>query len=349
MMLTTSAKPARVFLHEVPTSVPAGFRILCASDLSSRSEHAIQRAINLSETVNAQCLLLHVVSEDVPMRLTGRRAERAQATLEWHLRRLAHRRAEASLSVRVGDPYSTIVRVAKEWGADLIVLGSHRRRSADTLILPTAERISRRARRPVLVVNADARQDYSGVTFVARDRIGLYVQLADQFELFDAAHVSVVPHVGTLDRMALACSRAIQSPINSRGSGLSSQLYRRVQRRAQRRAQRRTQAWIEEAGLHLLGFEIVARPISARLLMSRVTRGKGPQLLVAGLNRTLSFSRGLARLAAGRAVRTGACDVLLASDKAARDVLRLPRFGEQEILEDKPGHRNATLPAQSST
>ena len=334
MMLTTSAQPARVFLHEAPSSLPTGFRILCATDLSSRSEHAIERAIRLSETVDAECMLLHVVAEDVPMRLTGRRAERAQATLEWHLRRLAHRRVEASVSVRVGDPYSTIVRVARDWGADLIVLGSHRRRSADTLILSTAERISQRARRPVLVVNADARHDYSGVTFVAREHIGLYVQLADQFELFDAAQVSVVPHVSTLDRVALACSRAI----DSHGSRLSSQLYRRVQQR--------TQAWIEEAGLHLLGFEIVARPITARLLLSRVTKGKGPQLLVAGLNRTFTFSRSLARLAAGRAVRTGACDVLLASDKAARAVLRLPRFGEQETWEDKPGNRKATLLAQ---
>jgi nucleotide-binding universal stress UspA family protein len=329
MMLTTSAKPSQVFLHEAPSYVPTGFRILCATDLSPRSEHAVERAMRLSEALGAKCMLLHIVAEDVPMRLTGRRAERAQAALEWHLRRLAHRRVEASVSVRVGDPYSTIVRAAKEWGADLIVLGSHRRRSADTLILSTAERISQRARRPVLVVNADARQDYSGVTFVARKHIGLYVQLADQLELFEAAHVSVVPHVSTLDRVALACSRVI----NVRVPAFASQLYRRVQRRAQRR----TQAWIEEAGLHLLGFEIIARPITARLLLSRVTKGKGPQLLVAGLNRTFTFSRSLARLAAGRAVRTGACDVLVASDKAARAILRLPGFGERKTCEDADG------------
>ncbi len=326
MMLTTNAKPSQIFLHEAPAHVPTGFRILCATDLSPRSEHAIERAIRLSEAVGAKCMLLHIVTEDVPMRLTGRRAERAQATLEWHLRRLAHRRVEeASVSVRVGEPYSAIVRAAKEWGADLIVLGAHRRRSADTLILSTAERISQRAGRPVLVVNADARQDYGGVTFVARKHIGLYVQLADQFELFEAAHVSVVPHVSTLDRVALACSRVI----NARAPALASQLYRRVQRR--------TQAWIEEAGLHLLGFEIVARPITARLLLSRVSKGKGPQLLVAGLNRTFRFSPSLARLAAGRAVRTGACDILVASDKAARAALRLPGFCEHETSEDAVG------------
>lgn len=324
-MLTTNAKRSQVFLHEAPSYAPAGFRILCATDLSPRSEHAIERAMRLSEAVGAKCMLLHIVAEDVPMRLTGRRAERAQATLDWHLRRLAHRRVESSASVRVGDPYSTIVRVAKEWGADLIVLGSHRRRSADTVMLSTAERISQRSRRPVLVVNADARQNYSGVTFVARKHIGLYVRLADQFDLFDAAHVSVVPHVSALDRVALACSRLI----NERVPALASQLYRRAQWRAQ--------AWIEEAGLHLLGFEIVARPITARLLLSRVTKAKEPQLLVAGLNRTFTFSRSLARLAATRAVRTGACDVLVACDKAARAVLRLPGFGERDTCEDAAG------------
>jgi nucleotide-binding universal stress UspA family protein len=322
MMLTTHATPSRAVIHETPSYVPAGLRILCATDLSARSEQAIERALRLSETVGAQCLLLHVVAEDVPMRLRGHRAERAHASLEWHLRRLSYRRAQSSVSVRVGDPYSTISRVASEWGADLIVLGAHRKRSADALVLSTAERISRQAGRPVLVVNADARHDYSGVTFVARRHIGLYVQLADQFELFDAAHVSVVPHVSVTDRFAAACLRAL----HSQGSAFSSPLYQRIQRR--------TQAWIEEAGLHLLGFEIVARPVSARLLVSRVSQSKGPQLLVAGLNRTLTFSRGLARLAANSAVRMGACDVLLASDKAARRVLRLPAFSAQETCED---------------
>lgn len=321
-MLTTHANPARLVIHETPSYGPAGLRILCATDLSARSEYAIERALRLSEALGAQCMLLHVVTQDVPMRLTGRRAERAHASLEWHLRRRSLRRIESSVSVRVGDPCSIISRVAKDWSADLIVLGSHRRRSADTLVLSTAERISRRAGRSVLVVNAEARQDYSGVTFVARKQVGLYVQLADQFALLDAARASVVPHVGLMDRLVLACSRAI----HSYASMLSSRLHRRVQRR--------TQAWIEEAGLHLLGFEIVARPITARLLVSRVNRSKGPQLLVTGLNRPLTFSRSLARLAAVNAVRTGGCDVLVASDKAARRVLRLPAFRAQEACED---------------
>jgi nucleotide-binding universal stress UspA family protein len=319
MMLSTNAKPAGIVIHEAPSYSSSGLRILCATDLSARSDRAVERAIRLSEAVGAQCMLLHVVTNEVPIRLAGRRAERAHEALVWHARQLSQLRAKPIVSVRVGARDSTISRVAKDWGANLIVLGAHRRRSMESLRRSTAERVLSRAGCPVLTVNADASRDYNGVTFIARKNIGAYVRLTDQFELFDTAHVAVIPHASMLERILLACSRISRSSITKFGSpAAASKLLQRLHRRTQR--------WVEEAGLHLMGFEIVAPPLTARSLLSEVTQGKNPQLLVAEVDRMSSLTGSLARTAAVIAVRTGNCDVLMASARASRSALRMPRF-----------------------
>jgi universal stress protein A len=55
----------------------------------------------------------------------------------------------------VGSPATEIVKAAKEWPADVIVIGSHGRRGLGrTLLGSVAERVMRHAPCPVLVVRA---------------------------------------------------------------------------------------------------------------------------------------------------------------------------------------------------
>jgi nucleotide-binding universal stress UspA family protein len=54
-----------------------------------------------------------------------------------------------------GDPATEIVTAAREWPADLIVLGSHGRKGVSRLLIGSvAEAVTRRAPCPVLVVRA---------------------------------------------------------------------------------------------------------------------------------------------------------------------------------------------------
>jgi nucleotide-binding universal stress UspA family protein len=326
MMLSTNAKPAGVVIHEAPSYSSSGLRILCATDLSARSDRAIERAIRLSEAVGAQCMLLHVVTEQVPIRFAGRQAERAYGALLWHIGQFPKLRTKPIVSVRVGARDATISSAAKDWGANLIVLGAHRGRLLESLRRSTAERILSRADCPVLAVHHDASRDYGGVTFVARKNIGAYVRLTDQFELFDAAHVAVIPHSSMIERASFACSRIAHSITTKFGRPCAvSKLSKRLNRRTQR--------WAEESGLHLMGFEIVALPLTARSILSTVHQRKNPQLLVAEIDRFSTFSGSLARTAAVSALRSGVCDVLIASAQASRSALRMPRFSPQEAYE----------------
>ncbi|NLG77387.1 MAG: universal stress protein [Xanthomonadaceae bacterium] len=319
MMLSASRKPTHLAIHAPPAHAAFRPRILCASDLSSKSEHAIARALQLCEALAGRALLLHVISNNVPLRLAGRRADRAQDALQWHARQFAHLNVKPELSVRIGPTHATIARAAQSWGADLVVLGLHRERPANELTWSTAERIAHRVRRPVLVINTEAKRDYSAVTFVAGRDTSLGVQLADQYDLFSAAHLSIVPFLPLKERGTLALARWIESRDAARAKELRTSVDRSVQQA------------IEDAGLHRMGVELIGGHTTPRALMARIRKGKRPQLLVAGLSRNPLRLRSLARLSALSALRTRVCDVLVFPEASARGTLHAPAFTAQSV------------------
>lgn len=323
-MLSTDQRASKFVLHEAPQYAPPKMRILCATDLSSRSEAAVTRALRLAHALKADCMLLHVVSDDVALRLAGRRAERAHNALHWQARHLASLRVEPKVSVRVGDPYRTIARAASEWGAHLIVMGRQRKRSLQSARRTSAEWVSHRVGRPVLIVNSTAEREYSSVTFAGARTIGPYVQLVDQLGMLDTAHVSVVPQLKVMDRVILSVSRALAITKSSFVEAI------------RRRIHGSTQRWIEEAGLHLLGFEIVSRPNTPRALLARLTKKTTPQLLVVPARRFGIFGRDLASSSAAIALRTAACDVLIACEKSARSALLSPDLQSPLQPKDEP-------------
>jgi nucleotide-binding universal stress UspA family protein len=70
-------------------------------------------------------------------------------------------RQHVVLHVRVGDPASALIQVAVDVEADLLVVGTHRRRGVDKLLAGSvAEALIRRAPLPVLVAYP---RDFSGV------------------------------------------------------------------------------------------------------------------------------------------------------------------------------------------
>jgi nucleotide-binding universal stress UspA family protein len=313
MMLSAKRKPEQVIVHSPPRGALRP-KILCATDLSSRSEQAVARTLKLCEALAGHALLLHVVADDVPLRLAGRRADRARSALLWHTRQFSRMRIDLDVSVRVGPALPSIAAAAESWGADLVVLGLHRERWSSALGGSTAERLAHRIRRPVLVVNADARQDYNGVTFIADKHTSVGVQLADRFDLITTANASFVPRLSLMQRFALALAQRLES----RAEWLAQ--------RAEDFARDGSQQAIEDAGLHLMGFEFVNGRTTPRALISRIVRGQKPQLLVAGVSRSPLRIRDVGRQSVLSALRARVCDVLLFSETRGPEVLRSLEF-----------------------
>jgi universal stress protein A len=135
--------------------------ILFATDFSPESRGAAAKAVALSQLTGARLTLLHVVeysaleyAGEIPIPenidLDQRRIDAARARIADLARQLGV--AEVPCRVELGAPKHEIVRVAKEDGVDLIVVGSHGRHGLQLLLGSTANGVLHMAGCDVLAV-----------------------------------------------------------------------------------------------------------------------------------------------------------------------------------------------------
>ncbi|HEX5708679.1 MAG TPA: universal stress protein [Pyrinomonadaceae bacterium] len=140
--------------------------ILLPTDFSECAAHAVPAAAELARLTGARIVCLHViepvvpavgwtpVAEPLPLADVGAHLEETAAR---ELPRFARSPECEGLEVEEviarGEAASEIVRVARERGADVIVISSHGRTGLGRIIFgSTAESVVRHAHCPVLVV-----------------------------------------------------------------------------------------------------------------------------------------------------------------------------------------------------
>ena len=140
-------------------------KIIVASDLSDRSQPAVRRAVALAVETGAELVVLFVVSDDLPERLSEPVRIGAETMLTEQLAEFAGGAPlRFNVQVRIGDPLDVIDEVAGGSGADLLVMGRHRRRKfLDQVRETTVEYLVRSSRIPVLLVTSDADTPYRAV------------------------------------------------------------------------------------------------------------------------------------------------------------------------------------------
>jgi nucleotide-binding universal stress UspA family protein len=156
--------PARLLDSAEP--LPLFSRVLCAVDFLPSSLAALDHALQLAGQVNGHAEVLHVLEtagdeEAVGLRhfsVPEYRAAREHEALE-ELRRLIPERARRWCAVHervaAGHPGWTLLRVAEEMQADLIVMGAGDRYHLRSMWLGGAtDRVIQMAHAPVLIVPA---------------------------------------------------------------------------------------------------------------------------------------------------------------------------------------------------
>jgi len=128
-------------------------KILCAIDLTKASQNAFDRALSIARVSKARLYILHAVPADYPF------SWQAKERLEL-LSRLRERAEREGIPVRTveqhGDPARVIVLHANSRKADLVVLGSNRRRGWRRFREGSVgERVLRHAAWAVLIVPSD--------------------------------------------------------------------------------------------------------------------------------------------------------------------------------------------------
>jgi nucleotide-binding universal stress UspA family protein len=283
-------------------------RVLVATDLRLRSERAVSRAHAIARGLGAQLLLLHVVDSAESARASRRRGARARFVLDAHARKLAWWGNSAQISVRAGRPHDTIADVAIEWDADLIVVGPYRRRFGDSFRGTTAERIIRRAERPVLVVNREPAGPYEHVLLAAdlSRMSGGIAHVAKELGLLEAARASVV--------------HALQ---HARGgmlylAGVSESEVGKYHQSLRELAADEIDTLLTGAGLNSARFSVFSPQISPFRAIEQVADRIGSDLVVVGTSRFPVFKRVFLGSVSNEVLRGIEHDVLLISPVAAR-------------------------------
>ncbi len=282
------------------TDPAARVHLLCATDLTSRSQRAVARATALANRLGAKLTFLHVFDE--AQGLHGIEAVRDEV-----IHQIASTgvpvRHDPQIEVRAGEYVETIAGVAKEVGADIVILGARRRNAMAPLIGATAERIIALAERPALIVNLNPRVRYGAVVIAAElsDAFTRVVRVASSLKFLEAASISVVhglesPHLSALHAQGFDV-RATQRNLDA----------------WERAARDRLLMNFEGAGVESSRFRIIfqqARPIRA---IQRVVRSVQPELLIVGTKDRSMFNRIARGSVAYDSLRTIECDVLVAS------------------------------------
>ena len=141
-------------------------RIAIGIDFSASSEQALRLA--RGRFPSAERLLLHVVDARVtavpdlsgagmvPMTSSPELLNTLTEVDKHRLDSLTH--PGESQETVTGDPASALVEAAEQWGADLIVVGSHQQGAIEHFFVGSvAEQVLKKARVPVLVVKVGER------------------------------------------------------------------------------------------------------------------------------------------------------------------------------------------------
>lgn len=127
--------------------------ILVATDLSARSDRAVQRAIRLGAKLGVPCHVLSVVDDDLPGDMLASLLKGVETRLAQFVKTASEPGQHVTSAAVAGDPQEILLCMAETLDAGLVVLGLHRRRPLLDLVRDsTMVRIVRASRRPVLLV-----------------------------------------------------------------------------------------------------------------------------------------------------------------------------------------------------
>ena len=112
--------------------------IFVASDLSARSERAIQRAGYLARALSLPLRVIHVVDDAQPAAMAMTAVQGAEEVLNRFCEHCeALRGLDYSVAVEPGRPVEMVTKLVEEGEAALLVLGSHRNRGIAELVRGT--------------------------------------------------------------------------------------------------------------------------------------------------------------------------------------------------------------------
>lgn len=284
-------------------------RIVCATDLTARSDFALSRAVLLAQQTGAPLTLVHAVDPRRPERQLRAQVNRAYVQLLSKIdRAFGSASAAIDVAVRAGGPLDVIIKIASESNAALVVLAAPQLRRRDSIIGTTAERLLRAIGRPVLVVHRAVQGSYRRVAMaVDLSNTALpMIQATARLGVLDNAettllHATIAPHEGML-----------------RTVGVDEQTIDDYKHGWQHDARLRLHTMLTAAEMDVERTRVVVRTQSPAAAIRHVLEHEQPELLTIGASRWLLIKRLLIGSLTDRLLRTAMCDVLVIPQQTYR-------------------------------
>lgn len=186
--------------------------VLMATDLSPRCEFAARRALMIARAAGAPLRVAHVVDHEAPEELRGVALRMSESEMRAALERAgAKPDDEVGFATLSGAGHRALLDYAREQGAGLLVVGTHRGAS-DPSPTPGSmiERLARHGRVPLLLVRDEPAGAYDhvmlGVDFSNAARSGLRMVR----KLFPEAGLSLIHAFNAADAHRALASQTVE-------------------------------------------------------------------------------------------------------------------------------------------
>jgi nucleotide-binding universal stress UspA family protein len=187
-------------------------KILCATDLTLKSDAAVDRAGVLATQLDAELVLLHVVAHSAFASVLEQRLQSSMERMKERTRPPQWRHALApNTIIRIGGAPEVVSRTAEDIGADLVVLGPHSRETRGPLMGPITARLLNERQWPVLIARQPVHGSYRRVLMALdlNPESAAVIRAAESLVLRDETEASVVhschvPYNALLDAAGMA-------------------------------------------------------------------------------------------------------------------------------------------------
>jgi universal stress protein E len=304
----------RNLIHSYTDRIPAvRHRVLCASDLTPRSDRAVRRAAILARQMDADLMFVHVVEHQSSERIQRLKASRARVRLAAQVERaMAPVPERATIEIHLGKPLKVIAELAKQCSVDMIVLAAPTPRRFEKLVGTKAERIIRAAPCPVL--------------FVSNEPAGAYAQIAVATDLSDTSvrAAQAVALMGIADVAYSWFVHAFEPPVDGMtvDEATAAERLETHKRQWSERVHAQLTPELEAAGFDLSRVRISAEPARPLDAIEHISEKVHPELLVIGTSRWFMLKRMLMSSVAHQVLTKMSCDILAMPTEAARQVER---------------------------
>ncbi len=277
-------------------------KILCATDLTLKSDAAVNRAGVLATRLDAELVLLHVVAHSAFASVLEQRLQSSMERMKERTRPPQWRHALApNTIIRIGGAPEVVSRTAEEIGADLVVLGQHSRETRGALMGTITARLLNERQWPVLIARQPVHGSYRRVLMALdlNPESAAIIRAAESLVLRDETKASVVhschvPYNALLD-----------------AAGMDQQTIADFPGMVTAQARENIAELLERESDGSIAYSVIVSRNSAAVAIGKVAGRLQPDLIIMGTRGHGPVRRALLGSVASRVMESAMTDVLV--------------------------------------